>query len=443
MPRRSLLALALAAACLCARAADTAKEKPPPPPSFVLGFEERFRSENWDDLIDWDNERADTLRQVRFRSRLWAGVPLGSHITFQVSLNNETRKISKPDTRVPLGRDHCRDLLFLDVRFSPSISLRAGRQNLTRGEGFILADGTPGDGSRTFYFNALDAAFKLPSGTLELMAICDPYRDIYLPQFNDRDRTLIEWDEQALGAYYTGRPLGETTLEGYYFYKIETRDRRAVTNPQYQPERRLSTLGARVVHPLGHGWSITGEVARQWGRQHPDTDITAWGGYVYAKKKLDLPWQPTATAGFWGLGGDDPATPANEGWDPLFSRWPKWSDGYVYSLTPEEGVGYWTNLGMGQAEITLTPRKPFTLRGTYFYMWAWHPFPGNPATFGPGTGRGHMLQARLDFTTGKTFKGHLEYETMLPGAFYRGDDRGWFLRFEIIATLQHAWPLRK
>jgi hypothetical protein len=220
MFRRILLALAFAAMCPGVRADTGGKDQAPPPPQLELGFEERFRSENWDDLADWDAERNDTLRQVRFRTRLWASVPLGSQATFYVSLN-------------------------------------------------------------------------------------------------------VEWDEQALGGYFTSRPLAGATVEAYYFYKIEGQDPRPPDNPQYQTERRLSTLGARVTKPLGRGWTLAGEYARQWGRQHPDTDIAAWGGYAYARKTFAAAWEPTATAGFWALSGDDPATPANENWDPLFSRWPK------------------------------------------------------------------------------------------------------------------------
>ena len=343
-----------AALCPGVRADTGEKDQTPPPPQFELGFEERFRSENWDNLADWDSERSDTLRQVRFRTRLWASVPLGSQATFYVSLNNETRKISKPDT--PFRFDEIIfESCYLDVKFNQVFSVRAGRQNLARGEGLILADGGPLDGSRSYYYNALDAAVALPAGKLEFLAISDPHKDIYLPTLNDRDRTLVEWDEQALGGYFTSRPLAGATVEAYYFYKIEVHDQRPPDNPQYQPERRLSTLGARVTKPLGRGWSFAGEYARQWGRQHPDTDIAAWGGYAYARKKFAAAWEPTATAGFWALSGDDPATPANENWDPLFSRWPKWSDLYIYSQVPENGAAYWTNLGMGQAEAHRHP----------------------------------------------------------------------------------------
>ncbi len=37
------------------------------------------------------------------------------------------------------------------------------------------------------------------------------------------------------------------------------------------------------------------------------------------------------------MSGDDPSTDDNEGWDPLFSRWPKWSELYIYSLATEGG----------------------------------------------------------------------------------------------------------
>ena len=63
--------------------------------------------------------------------------------------------------------------------------------------------------------------------------------------------------------------------------------------------------------------------------------------------------------------------------------------------------------------------------------------------FGAGTGRGHLLQARLDYNFGKNVKGHLQYETLLPGSFYRGSDRGWFARFELTTTFQRAWPVRR
>jgi hypothetical protein len=43
------------------------------------------------------------------------------------------------------------------------VDFRIGRQDLIGqyGEGFLISDGTPGDGSRTFYFNAVKAAWAV------------------------------------------------------------------------------------------------------------------------------------------------------------------------------------------------------------------------------------------------------------------------------------------
>ena len=42
-----------------------------------------------------------------------------------------------------------------------------------------------------------------------------------------------------------------------------------------------------------------------------------------------------------GLSGNDPSRPNVIGnWDPLFSRWPQWSELAIYSQVPENGVAY-------------------------------------------------------------------------------------------------------
>ncbi len=121
-----------------------------PAPAIQIGFEERIRSENVDNTTDHDQATADVRRQWRFRTRLWAAVPLGSRVAFVVGLANESKGQTEP--RVPLTRDETFfEHLYLDVQATPRISARIGRQNLMRGDGFILFDGTSGDGSRSAY----------------------------------------------------------------------------------------------------------------------------------------------------------------------------------------------------------------------------------------------------------------------------------------------------
>ncbi len=431
----------------------------PASPNVELGVEERVRSESWSDVTDHDAAAYDGRTQLRFRTRAWLKAKFGPRAELGVMLVNESRKTVRPDT--PFKADEVVfENLVLDWRFSDHVAVRAGRQGLMRGEGFVLADGSPLDGSRTLYVNALDVTLKpTPRSTLELIAISDPHRDTYLPRFNENaygPRNLIEWDERAIGLYWRGE-IGRvtapaapkpaptaapvTTVEGYLFRKTETGDTRAATSAAFQPDRTIDIAGARVVRPLGAGWSVTAEAAYEWGRQDanparsaPAADIAAWGGYAYAKKVFGGAAKPALQFGWIGMTGDDPATARNEAWDPLFARWPKYSELYIYSQVPEKGVAYWSNLGMWQAEFTVSPIAPLALRATWYRMRAFHPWPGAPATFAGGTDRGNLWQARADLAFAPHWKMHALYERHAPGGFYKHRDPGWFLRFEVMFT---------
>jgi hypothetical protein len=320
---------------------------------------------------------------------------------------------------------------YLDFKrlFTDGLALRVGRQNLTRGEGFVLFEGTPWDGSRTIYFNAVDLSYSRGKSKLELIGNLNPARDRMLPRFHDQHKMLLEWDERALGAYFTDA----RGAEAYYFYKRETDSVLARTSAQFQPDRYVHTAGGRVVRRPRKDWTATGEFAGQWGFERPSARIRAWGGYAHLKRSFAASaWKPYVLAGAWGMSGDDPATKDRvEGWDPLFARWPKFAEGYLYSLMREKGPGYWTNMRLWQAELGAVPRKSLGLRLTYYRMNAFHPFPGDARTFGSGTGRGDDLQARLDFNVGTHWRGHAMYEAHLPGSFYRARNAGWFARFEL------------
>jgi hypothetical protein len=312
-----------------------------------------------------------------------------------------------------------------------------------RGEGFVLFDGSALDGSRSAYFNAVDLAWSPGKSTVEFLAISDPGKDRYLPRLNEAAspaevQRLNEWDEQALGVYFTGREWEGTTLEAYGFLKTETHDSRPVTNPQFQPDRRVWTLGGRVVRDLGRGWTAMAEAAGQWGSQEPlpgttggDRPIAAWGGYARFRKAFDTAWRPTLSLGYIGLSGDDPRTRKLEGWDPLFSRWPRWSELYIYSQVPERGVAYATNTGMWEAEARLAPLKHLDLRATWYRMAAFQaPVAAGPL-FGTGTRRGDLWEFRGDLTLDDHWKGHVVYERLSPGDAYAGGAPGSYLRFEI------------
>jgi hypothetical protein len=318
-----------------------------------------------------------------------------------------------------------------------------GRQNIALGEGFLVLDGGPWDGSRAIYFNAAVLGYASGKSKLQLIAITDPSTESFLPQAHCQNRSLVEWDEQAAGAYYTVKPSKSTIVDLYGFWKREYHDPRAATSVQFQPDKRVNTAGLRVSQRLGKSYAVVGEYAEQQGRQYPGTSVRGRAGYSYLRRTFANCRQAYLQSGYYAFSGDDPKTATVEDWDPLFSRWPKWSELYIYSQFNERGVGYWTNLGMWQTEAGLSPFKNAKLRGTYYYMSAFHPFAnGDQRIFSSGTSRGHNWQVRGDVSLAKHWSGHVLYERHLPGTFYSRRTPGHFLRFEVIFNWNKGWPLR-
>ncbi len=396
-----------------------------------FGFEQRVRNENWNNILDFNGAADDEREQIRYRTRVWMRAPISSTIDVFVGLNQESyQKFGKVNQFDEIIFDNA----YIDFKkvFIKGLAFRVGRQDLMKGEGFVFLEGNPGDGSRAIYVNSANLSYSFKKSKLELIGILDPRQDRFFPIIHDQHKPLQDWDDQGLGMYYTDGNLKKTSLEAYYFYKKEVRDRTPYINPRFQPDRHISTAGGRAVHRLSPQWTATGEMALQWGAQHPGIPISAWAGYGYLKRTFQRRWKPYALAGYWGLSGDDPATPNRiEAWDPIFSRWPKWSELYIYSQWRETGVAYWTNTSMWQGEAGFSPAKPLGLRITYYHMGSFHPCATNPVLFANGTTRGDMFQARFDIVANNNWKGHVLWENVLPGSFYRGKDNGYFLRFEV------------
>jgi hypothetical protein len=87
-------------------------------------------------------------------------------------------------------------------------------------------------------------------------------------------------------------------------------------------------------------------------------------------------------------------------------------------------------------ETGFAPSKRLAWRFTYYHAVAFHPFAGKPTIFGTGETRGDNFQTRLDFIINSKLRGHVDFETLLPGDFYSGNGRAYFLRFELIAELK-------
>jgi hypothetical protein len=414
---------------MCGLSLLKAGESGKSPKKFQLNFSERMRMESWDNAINLNKNAADATAYTRNRTSLsLSWLPLGN-LEFSLKLTNEFRNYLTPKTIKFKFHEIFVDQLYVkwaDVGRIP-LTLTLGRQNITLGEGFVVMDGGPLDGSRSIYFNAVRTDYRFNENHGVTAFFCyQPETDNVLPVINGQDAPMVEQPEQGLGLYYTGA-FNKTSVEAYFI-------RKDIKHTTKQPvESGINTLGARVTLPVVSRLLLTAEGGYQFGTWG-DFDRSALGGYFHLDYKFaeKIPLLRRFTFGGIYLSGDDPTTTKMEGWDPLFSRWPKWSEGYIYTLIKEHSVAYWSNLNSLYVLLLLDFTERMNLVLTWHHLGANE---RNFATFPGGNGktRGDLLIGRLDFKINQYFSGHFLWEHFKPGNFYFDGAAGYnWLRFELM-----------
>lgn len=396
---------------------------------FKVSFIERFRFVGWDNAINLSDEGSEAFAFTRHRTSLMGQWFPTKNLEFAAKLTNEFRVYLSPKSRDFEINEIIFDQLYVkwqNVGKLP-LTLTLGRQNIMLGEGFLVMDGHPLDGSRSIYFNATRLDYRLSANhRLTAFFTYQPETDDILPVIHSQDTPLIEQPEKGIGLYYTGT-FNKTVLEAYFI-------RKDVDETAALPTASgIDTLGTRVGLPLGAALSLTAEGAYQFG-SWGDFDRSALGGYFHLDYKTGekVPLLRTLTVGGIYLSGDDPSTDKMEGWDALFSRWPKWSESYIYTLIRENSVAYWSNFNSIYLSLLMDFTERMNLTLTWHRMGAGETgaagFPG-----GTGKTRGDLVIAKLDFKINRYFTGHFLWEYFNPGNFYfdRASSSNW-LRFELM-----------
>ena len=399
----------------------------------------RARHEYWKNLFDMDNDLKDNRDFFRVKSSVWAEQFYTEDLKFYIKLTNEFKKYRDFErANQEMDTDFDWDEVVFDNLYAEMknigelpLDIKAGRFDLlgTYGEGFLIMDGTPLDGSRTFYFNGAVATWHVDDeNTIDILYFNNPQTDDFLPVMakNDPEQQLNATDEQAAGLYWKGKPAEDLNAEAYYIYKQEDEG-----GPLLQAqETKLSTVGTFMKYMMDP-WAVRGQAAYQFG-DYGDYDRDGFGGYLYLDRDFkDAAWSPKASVGYAYLSGDDPSTSDNEGWDPLFSRYPWISELYVLSFSPESGVGYWTNLQLLRAELAVKPCEKSKVSLWYNYLMANE----NPvgSIFDDGNSRGHLPQARFDYAFTKNVCAYVLAEYFIPGDFYvDSSEEALFTRVELL-----------
>lgn len=435
MKKMMIILLILGAANLLAQ------NKPEEKPGLKFSFMERIRVESWDNTGDLSNLGTGATDNFRFKTSAGLIWNISPDLEFGAKITNEFRKYIAPKTNPFRMNEVFVDNLYLKVANFMSGTLTIGRQEISMGEGFLIKDGNGGDGSRSSYFNALRYDWKIDkTNTLTLFGVYQPIEDKFLPVLNGKDvdassqaangYRLVEQTEYGATAYYSG-DFGKTTLQGYFIWKKVDFDEKKIV-----PESSINTLGSRIKTPFSDIVSISAEAGYQFG-SFGNFNRSAYGGYAYVDIKTgsEAAYLPkTVTLGTIALSGDDPSTLEQEGWDPVFGRWPKWSESFVYNNPKEFGrTAYWSNLFDLFIKLEFSVMKEVDITLQNHFLMAMQKQVKTAFLSGEGTNRGNLTTLKINYKINANTTGHFIWEHLIPGNHYftNADPYNWF-RFELL-----------
>lgn len=470
-----LMALVVAVFCVSAAYAEV---------TYKFGASERIRQEIWDNLLDLGgtldpavdtpaNARARNTNYdrnfFRFKTSLWGSADFNKDTTMYLKLTSEIYynlgPYKQPSNSTSSGftrldeNEGVIDNLYLKANnvFGLPVDLKIGRQDFLGpdmyGEGFLLSDGTPNDGSRTFYFNAAKAKWRINENhNFDFVYITNQFQDKYLPTWRtavpnagtyyNNKKILNASDEKAFMVYGRDKLTEKLLVEPYYIFKREEDHPLGPATAALD----LNTAGARAVYTSAP-WTFGGEFAYQFGEYddggvYGGRDREGYGGYAFGKIKLaDMKLKPEFELRFVYLSGDDPDTDENENWDPLFSRAPYWNELLIYVQIYEfirdayAIPGYWSNLQLYMAKVGLELTPDTKLNLSYQYWRAneeAQPLGPQKAMFDDGKERGHLPTIFITHKFNKNVDAFVQYEYFIPGDFYSDKAKcGQFFRWQL------------
>lgn len=412
---------------LSLKAQETTKNK-----KIEFSFSERIRLTTFNNAISL-NDASESWSFSRFRTTVGVKYSPNNNIIFNLKLGNESRIWLSPDSKNSRFDETFVDQLYFKWNNIAKLPLEitAGRQNIMLDEGFICLDAQPMTGSRSAYFNAFKGVYAFDKkNSITAFISYIPKTDKLLPIINEVNPSqfLEEQSNTGIGLYYKSK-ITNANISIYYFNKSTHK------NDAFLIENQTNALGARISLPLIEEVKFTTEAAYQFGKSG-DLNINAFGGYFHLDYTLNAKTTILKTVSLGGLylSGDDPTTTNVEAWNPLWSRWPKWSESYIYTLIIENQgkVAYWSNIASLNFSLNGTLSEKVTFKASYFHLMAPEE---NLSEFcgGDGNSRGDLLTLKLNYKIDKAWSGHFLWENFSPGNFYASNADGYnWLRFGLM-----------
>jgi hypothetical protein len=414
-----------------------------PTDSLDLGADVRVRNEYGENIRTVDESGAYNYTDwTRYRARVWAKVKADKDLDFNARLIDEFRTwYNFPSATQP--DDNYDEILFDNFNVTARqvggmpLNVVVGRQDIMLGENWLVLDGTPLDGSRTQFLDAVRATFdwKEQKTKLDLIYIdMAASTDRWLKPIHDRNRYLTEQDEQGGIAYLTYKPTATKQIEGYFIYLDENPLTFTATNMPlaWTSDATIYTFGGAFSGQTGDHWSYRTEWAYQTGERN-DNDIQAYGTNNRLTYAFKDDYQNSVRIGYEYISGDDPSTADDERFDMLWGEWPRWSELYIYTYIKEGQVAQNSNLHRIGVGHTFNPTKKLQVQSDYMALWADENIV--KAGFSANDNfRGHLLTCWLKYTYSPQIKGHLLGEYLIPGGYYTTQDNAVFLRAQVEFT---------
>jgi hypothetical protein len=411
----------------------------------------------------------------RFRARLWASVKPTEDLAFNVRLTTEPRAFVEPSNsgnyragypgntwRGTKGWDWTYGIFDqLNVQYKNMFSIPAtlslGRQDISLNDNWLTGDGTPLDGSWTTYMDSARLTYDLKDQktVFDAIGILQYARaNEWMPTINEQNRALGDQDERGAIFNVSNKSIDYLNMDGYFIYKHDTllhnADRPAGMNGD---NANIYTFGGRLSGVFASNWKYSAGGAYQFGeKQDPRLihdnfsptsdyrDIDAFGINTKLTYMFKDSMDNQVGMSYEYLSGDDPKTKKDEMFDILWGRYPRWTDLYTFSLTPEARIGQYGNYHRFGPTWTITPVKDFDITSSYFVLFSdQNGIPTRAANsslqyFGGGNFRGQYLQSILKYKFTSHISALLQGELLLPGDFYTDHPLTSFVRAELTFT---------
>ena len=404
----------------------------------TVGADFRYRIIHEHDRKISDQDANGERTWQRFRLRVKGSLQVTRSAEINARFVTEPRYYSYPDLPSDQYKSWVRDEFLFDnlnltLRDPLDIPVTAviGRQQIQLADNWLVGEGTPLDGTRTAYFDAIRTTWNIEDWrtSVDVMYI-DNRKDSssVITPINDYDFDMIEQDERGGIVWLSHEAVERNFIDTYFIYKHDS-------NPFYKNDgTKVGVDGETYTFGLrGHGnatdhLSYNAEIAPQFGHKN-GSSIEAFAVNTWAEQRISEKKNGSIRLGYEYLSGD---SNIDKHFDKLWGREGIWSDLYTGGVDGFDGrVLDSSNLHRPHILAAVNLLDSVRAKGEYSLLFADKKVDladaskvDNGSMF-----RGHHVKASLEHTINKHLKHYVTAQCMVPGDYYsdaRQDTATWF-----------------